>query len=86
MQQNELFATLLERIEGRLPQPEAPRADEEVIPAGAVPRELVTWLQAFHHLSAIVVLAPPPAAVRQRLNRQFEAFAHERRAAAPLAR
>lgn len=64
------FATLLDWVEGRLPEAEAEQV-RAAIAADPQARTTVAWMRRFQRLRAGIVLATPPPETRQRLEALF---------------
>ena len=73
------FARLLDWVEGRLSEQEARAVERQVAEADRATREEVAWLRAFARISEDVVIASPPAQVRDALSERFEAYAQRKR-------
>ncbi len=73
------FAKLIDWIEGRLTQDEAQRIARQLETADSETRANVAWLRQFQRRRQGLTLESPPSQVRQALNKQFAAYAQERR-------
>ena len=73
------FEQLIDWFEGRLSEEEARLVAAQVEAAGEAVQADVAWLRRFHQASQTIVLAEPPAAVSERLERRFAAYARHRR-------
>jgi hypothetical protein len=73
--ENEVFAWLVDWVEGRLSEQQVRTVEEQVAAGGSATRADVAWLRAFARLSEDTVIASPPAEVREALVERFEAYA-----------
>ena len=80
------FAKLLDWVEGRLSEQEAQTVERQVAAADNATRADIAWLRAFARISEDVVIASPPAQVRDALIDRFEAYAQRKRQPALLKR
>ncbi|MCU0494435.1 MAG: hypothetical protein MUD01_22835 [Chloroflexaceae bacterium] len=70
--------TLLDWLEGRLPEAEARRVAQALENADEQSAATLAWLRAFRQTSASLVLEAPPATTRAMLQGRFAAFAQAR--------
>lgn len=73
------FARLVDWVEGALDKEEAAAVAGQVAQANGETQATVAWLRTFFQASDTIVLAAPPAKVRDLLTRRFEAYAQDRR-------
>ena len=79
MPKSHSFGRLVDWVEGTLGEEEAAVVAADVAQADDKTQAAVVWLRTFFRASESIVLASPPAKVRDILTRRFEAYAQDRR-------
>lgn len=80
------FETLIDWLEGRLPDAEAQRVAAQVAAGDNALQADVAWLRKFFRASHSLALPAPPTAVTNSLESQFAAYARSRRGPSPWQR